>query len=379
MSDADQLIQNRHTTDLNGKIAAVALIAVTLLGGWQFVGALRTPGGLSYPKTWPDFVEGRMTDGLAKAIDKALPARESMIAIANGVRYRITRGADDQVRVGTDGWLYLTDEVKYEPRAADNMALRVGTVAKAAEALKAQGVQLLVAVVPDKVRMVPAHMVGGMPAYNASRYEETLTAFKAKGVPVVDLRRALATPASGEPQYYHTDTHWNQPGAQASAQTIAGVVKAMALGLDETTFATQTKGPVAPRPGDLLRMMGLEHAPNFLRPAPDEEAPVETRQTSADAGGGGLLGDTAAVPVVLTGTSYSLRGNFHGYLQQALSAKVLNTGKDGGGFIQGMADYLADDAFKTAKPKLIIWELPERFMTPKLDEREKQGLKVPPA
>ena len=68
-------------------------------------------------------------------------------------RYRITRGADDQVRVGTDGWLYLTDEVKYEPRAADNMALRVGTVAKTAEALKAQGVQLLVAVVPDKVRM----------------------------------------------------------------------------------------------------------------------------------------------------------------------------------------------------------------------------------
>ena len=65
--------------------------------------------------------------------------------------------------------------------------------------------------------------------------------------------------------------------------------------------------------------------------------------------------------------------------EQALSAKVLNTGKDGGGFIQGMADYLADDAFKTAKPKLIIWELPERFMTPKLDEREKQGLKVPPA
>jgi alginate O-acetyltransferase complex protein AlgJ len=62
-----------------------------------------------------------------------------------------------------------------------------------------------------------------------------------------------------------------------------------------------------------------------------------------------------------------MRGNFHGHLQQALSAKVLNMAKDGGGFLQAMTDYLKDDAFKQSKPKLIVWELPERMLRLPLD------------
>jgi alginate O-acetyltransferase complex protein AlgJ len=62
-----------------------------------------------------------------------------------------------------------------------------------------------------------------------------------------------------------------------------------------------------------------------------------------------------------------LRANFHGFLQQALSTKVLNAAKDGGGFLQATTNYLKDDAFRLAKPKLIIWEIPERFIRNRLE------------
>jgi alginate O-acetyltransferase complex protein AlgJ len=110
--------------------------------------------------------------------------------------------------------------------------------------------------------------------------------------------------------------------------------------------------------------MGVDKAPSMLRPRSDQEAVVTTQQTSEDASAG-LFGD-AQVPVVLTGTSYSLRGNFHGYLQQALSTKILNTAKDGGGFLTAAEAYFKDDAFLSAKPKVLVWEVPERFLHTKL-------------
>ena len=66
-----------------------------------------------------------------------------------------------------------------------------------------------------------------------------------------------------------------------------------------------------------------------------------------------------------------MRGNFHGYLQQALTAKVLNVAKDGGGLLQATTEYLTDESFRSAKPKVLVWEVPERFMFTKLDGEPK--------
>jgi alginate O-acetyltransferase complex protein AlgJ len=49
---------------------------------------------------------------------------------------------------------------------------------------------------------------------------------------------------------------------------------------------------------------------------------------------------------------------------------VLNTAKDGGGFLQAITAYLKDDSFKTSKPKVLIWEIPERMLqSPISDEK----------
>jgi alginate O-acetyltransferase complex protein AlgJ len=63
-------------------------------------------------------------------------------------------------------------------------------------------------------------------------------------------------------------------------------------------------------------------------------------------------------------------------MQQALSSKVLNTAKDGGGFLQAVTAYLTDEAFRSSKPKVLIWEVPERFLMTKLEDEPKWLAKV---
>jgi alginate O-acetyltransferase complex protein AlgJ len=346
-------------------LVCAALMCCTMtFGVYQIVTAAMNPDGLEFPRSTLDFREGRATLAIEKQLDLKLPARETLIAFANTLRYQLFSGVADQVRTGKDGWLFLTEEIKYSPPTAA-FTTRMDLIAEVAKRLDAQGVKLVVALVPDKARVYSKELRGGVyPTYNAARYAQALGALEKSKVAVVDLftpfAKAVAT--NGE-IYYRTDTHWNQAGAKIAASEIAKAVSLLKIDIEKTSFVSKSKSGLEERSGDLIRLMGLAQVPSSLRPVLDREAPDETIEQSATAGKApqGLFGDSG-VPIVLTGTSYSLRGNFHGYLQESLAAKVLNTAKDGGGFLQGLSAYLADDAFKTTKPKVLIWEVPERML-----------------
>ena len=356
---------SRHAT-----LAAITFSGVMLAGSWQIIAAASSPNELVFPRTWLDFRQGRTTGTLEKQLDKNLPARTTLIATANSLRYLLTRGGGDQVRVGSDGWLFLTDELKFETDALTHLNARAQLFGGAAQGLDRQGVKLVIALVPDKARLYSGKLTDGQyPVYNLSRYQNSLAVLGKQDVHVVDLLTPLAAAASQSQAYYSSDTHWNQTGAQIAANAVALAVNKLGIELEKTTFATTATGAKTERPGDLIRLMGLGDTPSFLRPPSDMELPMVTRQTSVDAAVG-LFGDTV-VSVALTGTSYSLRGNFHGFLQQALSAKVLNTAKDGGGLLQAAGVYLKDDAFKSVKPKILVWEVPERFLYAKLNDESK--------
>jgi alginate O-acetyltransferase complex protein AlgJ len=349
-------------------LAALVFIAVMLAGAVQMVLAWPELRWQEVPHSVADFREGRTTLALEKQLDKKMPWREEVIGFANGLRYKLTGGAVDQVRLGQDGWLFLTEELRFEAQGLAHLQARVDLLAQASQHLRTQGVTLLVAVVPDKARVYAQYLQrGAYPQYQQGRYSELLNALGQRGVHTVDLLAPLEAARSTQQVYYRTDTHWSQPGAQLSAQAVAQALRRLNIPLEPSQFVTQQEPQTAPRVGDLIRLMGLEHMPQALRPSPDQEAPASTQAIASSVGG--LLGDVQ-VPVVLVGTSYSLRGNFHGYLQQALSASVLNAAKDGGGFLQSATQYLRDDAFKQNKPKVIVWELPERFAYAALQEEK---------
>lgn len=345
---------------------AIAFIAVMVGGLWQITGALRMMERMDVPRTWLDFAEGRTTGSLEKQMDHKLPARTNFIAFANGLRYALTGGAGEQVRSGRGDWLFLTDEIRFFPDARSNLLSRMQLLGDLARKLGAQGVKLVVVLVPDKARVYEDRLSNGRyPAYNRSRYADALAALNEQGVAVVDLLSPLRRGAIQSDVYYHSDTHWNQAGAIIAAQAVAMAVGSKTLDSPRTIFVTKQAGDAVIRSGDLIRLMGVEELPRPFRPAADTEVVATTTQGSSDSSSA-LFGD-AFVPVVLSGTSYSLRGNFHGYLQQALSVKVLNTAQDGGGFLQAMTAYLTDDAFRTSRPKILVWEIPERFVSANLE------------
>jgi alginate O-acetyltransferase complex protein AlgJ len=346
--------------------AAVVAIAVMLLGAGQVLSTLFSDAELVYPKSLLDFREGRTTGTLEKQIDHKLPARSDLIAAANSVRLMVTGGTGEQVRAGKDGWLFLTDEIRFESGGTDQMRTRVELLATVSSLLDQQGVKLVVLLVPDKARIHSDRLYSGRyPTSHESRYQQAIDQLLEKKVTVIDILTPLRNQATSAEVYYRTDTHWNQLGAKIAAQTTATAIKQMNIPLQQVVFESRESSAPIERAGDLIRMIGLESAPPLLRPRNDYEAAVTTTQTSTDQASS-LFGDTA-IDIALTGTSYSLRGNFHGFLQEALSTKILNGAKDGGGLLQATKQYLTDEAFKTSKPKVLIWEIPERFLQAKID------------
>jgi alginate O-acetyltransferase complex protein AlgJ len=319
------------------------------------------------PRQEDDFRKGKTTTTLERQLDQKMPQRNHLIGLANGVRYALTGGSVDQVRGGRNGWLFLTEEIRYDSDGPVHMRARMDLLASTRLALQSQGVELLVAIVPDKARIYADQLQGaGYPTSSQTRYSDAIVQLKEQGIPSVDLMQPMLNARHAQHVYYRTDTHWNQVGAALAASSVAEAIRRLTPDLTSAQFLTQQDVQVTQRFGDLIRLMGIDAMPTFMRPVADQEATARTTLVKNTAGSG-LLGDVY-VPVVLVGTSYSLRGNFHGYLQQNLRASVLNTAMDGGGFLQAMGEYLKNDAFLQSKPKVLVWEIPERFLYMPLTE-----------
>lgn len=353
------------------RLAALILLGILFFGVWQAFGSWQSIVWDKLPAGETAWRTGQVTHAFNHQFEQQLPARQNMIGLANGLRYRLTGGAGEQVFAGRDGWLFLAEELTVRPPAERDMAERLALIAGLSQSLAALDVRLVLAVVPDKARIYANRLVTAYPAANAMRYSQAQEKLLAAGVSSIDLLSPLQKAANEAQVYYRTDTHWNQRGAQVAAQALGAGLREQFADLPPTAFVTQQMGPEAERPGDLMRLMGVAEMPSVLRPSADREAPLQTQKKSEGVKALGLF-DEQNIAVVLVGTSYSLRGNFHGFLQEALATEVLNVAKDGGGFLQSITDYLQDEAFASNKPRVLVWELPERFLT--LDMKDDAAL-----
>ena len=247
------------------------------------------------------------------------------------------------------------------------MRTRADTLHQIAKDLAAQGIALQVVLVPDKARVENAHACG-VPYSEQSQGRYAAFAKLLDGLPVVDVLSAFN--GVRNPLYYRTDTHWNQDGAAIAAAATASATDAP---IDrDRPFDTQF-GPEADRAGDLLRLMSLDKVPDLplpLRPLPDRERPATTKETNPPADTGSLLDDAPVPQIALVGSSYSVNANFHGALEQAMSAPIGQFAQSGGAFWGSARDYFRSPAFKETPPKLVIWEIPERVVNQPIGEEE---------
>lgn len=345
------------------KIAAGCLIATMIVGGWQWGAAVSQTDTSSIPMGAQDVRKGLTFSSLEKQWDTRVPWRSTAVMLTSAVRFFLMHSGGKQVKKGIDGWLYLADELRHYDGADQNLSQRATWIRLIGEQFSKSGIALVVVLVPDKARTYPQYLgtEAGYPQHNALRYPTMLSKLAGAGLKVVDVHRTFSLDTSDSWLYYKTDTHWSQLGAARAASTVATQLRAVGIHGAEEAFSTTYEPAAVARTGDLVKLMGLHEASAWLRPQDDVEAPATTLANPAF-GSTSLLGDME-VPVVLVGTSFSLRGNFHGYLQDATGVPVLNAAKDGSGFIQSLQQYLASEAFASSKPRAVVWEIPERFLT----------------
>lgn len=347
------------------KPAGVALV-VTLAAGLLSCALLLASGKvelLPANLTRDAALHGEITHKVAKQLSNAwLPERAANLE--RGASWLLLHDTGPRVRPGCDGWLFLTDELRINPHAEANAQVKAQALSDIAQRLKSRGIELLVAVVPDKSRIASGQLCGlRRPHALSTRAQDWVARLHQAGVAVLDLAPSLQP--LGAAAYLRTDTHWSETGARTAADAIADSVRI--LGIEATpqkSFEIHSDA-LTVRGGDLVRLAGIDGLPLRWQPAPESVAATQVSERQANALGNSdslddLFGDSDLPNVALVGTSFSRNSNFLGFLQLALGAPVGNFAKDGGEFSGGARQYFSNPAFRQTPPRLIIWEIPER-------------------
>lgn len=271
--------------------------------------------------------------------------------------------------IGKDDWLYYRYELSdatAQPATEQTMDL----VARFNRVLARNGVTLAFTMVPLKARIHAQHLPEQikLTPYLSGNYERMLQALRTRQVAVLDINTALRDAVrdhADTPLYFRLDTHWAPAGAMLAAQTLAAGIQhdaklqqAWAATPASAYAMTWSKQKVRTMSRDLVEQLPAG-APAY---APETVSLFQvSRGKESDAG---LLGDADDPQVTLLGSSYSMKWTgFADALRYTLQRDVLDVavGADRGSWV-GMESYLRDDAFQTQRPKLLIWEMPERDM-----------------
>lgn len=285
--------------------------------------------------------------------EDALPFRNAAQHAWTTARIALLGEVSSGALMSDSGWLFTLEEFVTPPDAPDFTAELEATQAS----LAAQGIRLIPLIVPDKARVLQAEHSFARSAALVARYDDALDAISKLGLPRIDARTALAP--LGNDAFFRTDTHWTPEGASAVAQMLAKAVPERA---EPSEFETQHTAQQTLQ-GDLMAFADAGVFARWVGPQPEMQALYETLNTAESLD---LFGD-ADIPVALVGTSFSARSDLHfdGFLRSALGLDVLNLAAQGEGPFAPMRRILANATFQTNPPKLVIWEIPERYIDPR--------------
>ncbi len=330
---------------------------------------------------WTPFLNGDVSQAFAAALADA-PVPSNAARIERGLSWVVAGDLGPRVRRGDSGWLFLGDELTVHDQPQLNVAQRKVDVLKVQKTLAAKGIKLLVVVVPDKTR-IEASQLGLLhrPARYAPRVSQWVGELKLAGVETLDLTDTLsAFKQKNGAAFLKSDSHWTEQGAEAAARSVSAEVVRLKIVATPAQDLIVDKRIELNRPGDLIRLAGVEWLFDALQPQQDlaqettfkvgsqlqDKGKLGTASvSSASAQTDDLFGDADLPNVVVIGTSFSRTSNFVSFIEKELKAKIANLARNGGDFSGAMNTYLSSVAFKKTPPKLVIWEIPERVLQQK--------------
>lgn len=159
--------------------------------------------------------------------------------------------SEEQVVLGSDGWLYYASTLDDYMGIGMNEAERNRAAANLSlirEYVENRGAKFLFTIAPNKNSLYPAHMPSYVPwAHEQSDAERICPLITSAGIPYLDLFSVFHN--REEVLYYKTDSHWNEQGAALAADSILA-----AFGTDADYFDRDFPLSVQHK-GDLYEML----------------------------------------------------------------------------------------------------------------------------
>jgi alginate O-acetyltransferase complex protein AlgJ len=351
--------------------SAALAAGVATLGATGLLRAAPAASALPAASPW----NGELAHAFEKRFDENFPGRTLGINVWAAIAYLAFREGKPGVVIGREHWLYTAEEFGAGPGAQPQVEAHLKMVAEVAQRLQQHGSALLVALVPAKTR-VQAETLGNRQPAELQRelYGRALTALRERSVAAPDLLGALVACKAAGDVFLRTDTHWTPDGARCAAERLASDAAVAGLRAPQPVLYRTRVEAVEQHRGDLMTFLPLDPWFTSLLPPADR---LEVRRTEPAAASDGLLDEAPRPEVVLVGTSYSAnpRWNFTGALQESFGEDVANYAAEARGPFVPMLDYLGSEAFRAAPPRLVIWEMPERYfpMSDDADSTKPQG------
>ena len=271
------------------------------------------------------------------------------------------------VVIGKNNWLFTKFEFATPSDAADTQAT-IQMLERINKMFERKGIALALVIVPSKIRINSDQLPDDvkLDQYTANKYDNAVKELKALGVNVVNLNQAFLNSPNRDGEkslFMRLDTHWSNSGAMLAAETIKAEIESNSILKSAWSATPEEKYSIVwnargtpVRTRDLVRLL-----PAGSATYPPEQV-IQFKVKRENESSAGLLAGGDSTLITAIGSSYSNKNT--GYpdaLRYVLQRNLLDISipVDQGPWV-GMEAYLKDEAFKTNKPKLIIWEIPER-------------------
>ncbi|MEK1906100.1 MAG: alginate O-acetyltransferase [Pseudomonas sp.] len=329
------------------------------------ISSARSFGDFSVAADTP-VLNGKLSHAFEKHYDAEFPVKQFGTNVWAALDFTLFGEGRPGVVIGQDGWLYSDEEFKPVADGKQHLRDNLAMIRGVRDELASQDIQLVLAIVPAKSRLYPEYVgENRITLMRQDLFEQFRGSVRRAGIIAPDLLGPLQEAKRHGQVFLRTDTHWTPLGADIAAQRLsAAVQRAVTLQGEPQDFVTEDSHSESYK-GDLTRFLPLDPLFEQLMPAPDnlQQRRTTAANSSTGADDAALFSDSA-LPVTLVGTSYSANPswNFAGALREYLQRDLSNHAEDGHGPILPMLKYLQSDELKSAKPQVVIWEFPERYL-----------------
>ena len=313
-----------------------------------------------------DLLTGKLNGESAQAyeeeFDNNLAHRDASVKLWNSVGYVLFGEGAEGVLIGREGWLFTHEEFLYGEDFAANLKRNKDYILEVSWQLTSENIRLIILPLPSKAR-VYKNKLGryAFPTLWKNQYEDLIQFLRTHDLIYTDIL-SIYVKVRQNSLFLKTDTHWTPLGARLAAMKVGSVVQREFpyLSWDNIDYKSARAGKIV-HEGDLMRYTVTGRDSRIFGLEKDRFYKWHTERKGE--ANNDFLGDPA-LPIALVGTSYSANPlwNFQGFLKEFLGSDILNVADEGLGPFETMHKYLGSEAYEKSKPKLVVWEIPERYI-----------------